>query len=331
MKVTLVYPRLNRVDCGSGSIHMPLGILYLASYLREHGHQISVIDATFMDSWETFEENLKKESPDIIGISFSSPLAEYGFKAAGIAKKCFPDRLVITGGPHSLVDMSGTICKDFIDMVVIGEGEKTLLEIVEACSQDKGFHHIKGICFKDGKKLVKTEDKTDFIENLDDLPMPALDLLDIEKYIQETGRVTFITSRGCPGKCYYCQPTIDKMFGRKIRGHSPERIIEEIKIVAERYYDKNKNFLFEFVDDTFCYSKKRTLEFCELIKKHALTNLPYWVISRIDHCKNKDVVVALKNAGCLGISFGVESGSQRILNEMGKNTSVQTIREVFHN
>ena len=328
MKITLVYPRLNEEDCGSGSIHMPLGVLYLASYLRAHGHECSLVDATFIETWEEFEERLKADRGDIIGMSFSSPLANFGFKAAEIAKRLYPESLIVTGGPHSTVDPEGTIGTDSVDLAVIGEGERILLEIVEALEGGKGFGHIKGIYYKEDGKVVKTEDRIDFETDLDSFPKPALDLIDLNRYIEKTRRVTIVTSRGCPGKCDYCQPTIDVMFGRKVRGHSPERIIEEVKYVAENYFHDN-NFIIEFVDDTFCYNRKRVLDFCDLMVDEGLDYLPWWAISRVDHCKREEVVEALKKGGCVGISFGVESGSQRILDEMGKHTPLSTIHTAF--
>jgi radical SAM superfamily enzyme YgiQ (UPF0313 family) len=328
MKVTLVYPRLNKASFGSGSIHPPLGILYLASYLREHDILCSVIDCTFMGKWDELEIKLERENPDVIGFSFSTPLADLAFEAISIARNKYPHSLIVAGGPHPTVDPWNTINKQEVDVVVVGEGEQTFFEVINAYATGGDFEGIEGILYEDHEQRVKGDARRkNFIEDLDSLPLPARDLIDEVRYIEETGMMTLITSRGCPGNCSFCQPTLRKIFGDKIRAVSPQRIIEEIHAIKDSY--SNYDFLLSFEDDCFCFNKKRILELCEIMVKNDLHKIPWWCVTRIDNL-DEETIKSLSQAGCIGLSLGVESGSQRILTEvMRKNVTVDQIKKVF--
>lgn len=329
MKVTLVYPRLNQASFGSGSIHMPLGVIYLASYLRQNGIDVNIVDCTFLRTWDEYIERMEESNPDIIGFSFSSPMAGLAFEAIDIAKRVLPKALIVAGGPHPTVDSGNTIKNNNIDVVVIGEGEEILLELCRTyASASRDFSKIGRVFFKEDNGYVKrAEVDTPFSLSLDKFPLPERDLIDIDKYISVSGRVTMITSRGCPGRCNFCQPTIRSLFGTKIRSHSSEYIIRDMMQIKDKYY--NDNFLVEIVDDTFCFNKSRVLTICDKIVENRLNKIPWWCINRIDFF-DEEIAKALKNSGCIGLSLGVESGSDRILNDvMKKEISTDKIRKVF--
>lgn len=329
MEVTLVYPRLNRADFESGSIHMPLGILYLASYLRQNEINVNVVDCTFLHTWHEYIERMRLSDSDIIGFSFSSPMADLAFEAIRITKQMFPNALIIAGGPHPTVDPENTIKNENIDIVVIGEGEEILLELCKTyTSGSRDFSNIGRILFKgDDGCIKKSQVGVPFSIDLDKFGLLGRDLIDIEKYISVSGRVTLITSRGCPGKCTFCQPTLKSLFGTKIRTHSTDYVIRDMIQIRDKYY--NNNFLIEIVDDTFCFNKQRVLNICNKIIENKLNKIPWWCINRVDFF-DEQIAEALKKAGCIGLSLGIESGSNRILQKvMRKNINIDEIKRTF--
>lgn len=329
MKITFVYPRIKQSDFGSGSLDYPIGIISLASYLKKEEPKIetSIIDATFMKSWSDYKKAVSREKADIFGFSFSSPLADDAFRAIKITKKICPDALIIAGGPHPTVDPVGTIKKGEADLVVSGEGEEILKEIIKRYKNDKNFSQIQAITYKKDKKLIASPRKS-FIEDLDKLPIPDRDLLDIEKYLKTSGSLHLITSRGCPFNCFFCQPTQRKIFGEKVRTESPERVIIEIRHLIKKYGERK--FVLFFADDTFTFDKKRVKEICKLMIKDGFNKIPWWCHSR-SNTFDEEIAKTLAKSGCIGVSFGVESGSQRILSEiMRKGITIEQTRKAFN-
>jgi len=237
MRVVLVYPRF-KYPAGD----IPHGPLFLASYLRENlGADVSILDTTFNPSLEYVESFLKKKKPDVVGIYVSTIAFDDALKVASIAKRLCP--FVIAGGPHATIMPESLIEKDDIDVVVIAEGELTFTEIIKSLDANKGLDKIKGICFKKNGKLIKTKPREP-IEDLDSIPFPAWDLLDMEKYINSWFQLDpipnlrgtcIIASRGCPFNCKFCQPTLRMIFGNKLRIRSPENVIGEIKRLKKEY------------------------------------------------------------------------------------------------
>lgn len=326
MKITFIYPRIKQSDFGSGSLDYPIGILSLVSYLKQKNSQIDteVIDSTFMKSWLEFKKTVKKNNADIFGFSFSSPLADDAYKAIKIVKNIHPKALIVAGGPHPTVDPIGTIKKGKVDIVVSGEGEEILQDIVEKFIKSQDLSLIQGTFIYKNKKIL-TNERQGFIKDLDKLPMPDRNLLEIERYLKTSGSLHIITSRGCPFNCFFCQPTQRKLFGEKVRYESPERVILEIEELMKNY--GHKKFVLFFADDTFTFDKKRVKEICRLMVKKGFNKIPWWCHSRVNTF-DEEIARTLKKSGCIGVSFGVESGSQRILNEVMKKgiTVEQTIR-----
>ncbi|MFH1473791.1 MAG: radical SAM protein [Candidatus Aenigmatarchaeota archaeon] len=299
--ITLVYPRTPQT-MKSGGKSCPLGIQYLASYLIDNGIKTNVIDFTFTD-WNEYENKLKELNSEFIGFSIQTPIAEDGLRAVEIARKVSPNSKIIVGGAHATVATKSLLENENIDFVVVGEGEKALLKIVSG--QASG-------------KIVQGE----HIENLDELPFPKRELMNYEEYLKIGRSMELMVSRGCPFNCIFCQPTQRKLFGNKVRTRSPENVIEEIKYIIEKY---GKNFIFFFLDDTFTWNEEWLEKFCNMVKPFKIS---WSCLTRVNSVDEKKLKM-MKGSGCIYIAYGIESGSQKILNFMRKGITVEQIKEAF--
>lgn len=325
MKILLVYPGLNR----DPHPVYPLGVSYLAAVLREERLDVKIVDQTFHESMRDFEYTIQREKPDVLGISVITPLVGNALEVADITKKLIPDCLVVMGGPHPTVLSTKTLDSPNIDVVVVGEGEKTMLELVQALWNGNEFSSVKGICYKEGNENRFTGAQP-LIEDLDSLPFPAVDLLPINKYHNVSPfwpiprpAMVVMTSRGCPFNCRFCQPTLRSLFGTKVRYRSVKNVVDEIEYYISRY--KARGYFFE--DDTFTFDSAWVQGFCREIRERHLDIL-WRCNSRVDTL-NLPLLESMKNAGCALINFGVESGSPEILKYLRKRISISQIKNAF--
>jgi len=313
MKITLAFPRFQ------SDSNPPLGIAYIASFLREGGYNnINIIDQTF-EGKETLEKNLRNTNPDILMISCLTLNYRDSIEMATLAKKINPNIMTIMGGGHSTVDWQNVIKNNCIDFIVLKEGEITSYELIKTIENNGDFSKIKGIVYKNNGKFIKTEPRP-FIENLDELPFPARDLLPMDKYLHAQGgrsawaipepSTTIISSRGCCYNCTYCG--IHTTMGPGVRFRSPENVIEELIILKEKYKIKG----FYFWDDTFTVNFPRLHKICDLIIENKL-DLEWCIQARVN-CVNEEILTKMRKAGLKTICYGIESGSQRILDEIYK-------------
>ncbi len=323
-EVLLIYPRLQPGKWG-GYWDPPLGILYLAGYLQEQGIRCNVVDATFLDDWDIFENKLRKYSPDIVGVSFSSPIAHLGFKAVETVKKIWPDSFTVAGGPHPTVQSDQTMENKNIDAIVIGEGEIALTKLVMALSGKGDWGAVPGIQYRSNGRVVKNEAK-EYIANLDDLPFPDREAIDFKRYIELTRCVPIHVSRGCPFNCLFCQPAQRMIFGPRVRTRSPGNVVAEMLALREQY--PQKDYMFSFQADTFTMSGKWVLELCDRIIASNLHRIPWAADSRVNTI-NEAMIKAMKKAGCGIIRFGIESGSQKILDFLNKGIKLEQSRRVL--
>ena len=327
MKILFIYMRYTK----KVNFVPPLGIAYIASMLEKNGHAVNIMDYAFFSDNE-LEEKVKMLKPDVIG--FSTDSISYGNLRhyVNIVKNASPNSLIIAGGPHPTMFPELTINEASVDIVVIGEGELSTVELLDCIQNKKDFSALDGIVYKDKKndKIVIIP-KTKYIEDLDILPYPARHLLDIKKYLNTTpdipmGLRTMVIygSRGCNGNCIYCQPVLRNLFGKKMRFRSPEKIVDEIEHLMDKYKTKN----FYFADDEFLFNTHEWIEqLCHEIKKRNL-KINWQCQARIDHAQ-RDILKIMKEAGCFSINFGVESGSQKILNYMRKGYRAEKILNAF--
>jgi anaerobic magnesium-protoporphyrin IX monomethyl ester cyclase len=332
-KVYILYPPISKMeryssDVGSvGGEQLPLGIYYLASYLRENGYAVAVTDAEALKLTEDRIVNeISKFSPDFIGISSTTVAFHRALDVATILKHHFPNTPIILGGPHITSNVEHAMSFDAFDYGVIGEGEVTALELLNKLSNNEAVHGISGIAFRDTGGLTVTS-RRQFIENLDMLPFPAYDLIpDISLYTPPPSNyktlpvVNIITSRGCPNECTFCDRNI---FGRKYRERSAENVFEEIKYLWENYYIRE----IAFVDDTFLINKQRVYKLFELLNAAGM-HFPWTCMARINNV-SFEFLQFLKKNGCWNIAFGIESGDEAILKVIKKNISLVNVRQVI--
>jgi anaerobic magnesium-protoporphyrin IX monomethyl ester cyclase len=299
----------------------PLGLGYLAAVLEKNQYNVDVIDCQALKcTYEEYKSEVGKRQPDIVGITSTTLTYKSALRIAEITKEVCPNCLTLLGGSHvSFWDDKALQECPSLDIVVRKEGENTMLEIAERMEADKDYYDVVGTtCRKDGE-IVKNPDRP-YIENLDSLPFPAHHLWPIER-LRKYGTVVFplVTSRGCVYWCDFC--TAVRMFGRRYRMRSPKSVVDELEYLQRTFGAQQ----FTFYDDAFTVDQDRAAEICEEIKKRKL-KVKWDCETRVDMV-TKELLLDMKEAGCFAVWFGVESGSQPVLDAMRKGISpAQTIK-----
>jgi radical SAM superfamily enzyme YgiQ (UPF0313 family) len=330
----LLYPPISkqeRYSSGVGSVggeQIPLGIYYLAAYLRTRGYVVQVRDAEAEKlTSEDIVRQLDSFRPDFIGISSTTVAFHRALETAVSIKQHFPGTVIILGGPHVTSNADHAMLYPEFDFGVLGEGEITLTELLEAIfSGVKAFSTIPGIAYRDQGRLIRTAPRA-YIQNLDDLPMPACDLIpNLALYAPPPSNyktlpvLNVITSRGCPNLCTFCDKNI---FGVKYRERSAQNIFEEIQHLHKAYGMRE----IAFVDDTFLINHKRIYELFNRVKEAGL--FFHWTcMARINNV-DYDFLKFLKSHGCWNIAFGIESADEDILKLIKKNIRIDKVREVI--
>ena len=300
----------------------PLGLAYIASYIREYGnHEVYIHDGMLNKSTDSeFRSVLEGFLPDVVGISAQATPAIYDvYNAAMVVKEWNPNTIVVVGGAHATFKYSEILkeCND-IDFVVRGEGEITLNCLLEALEHGS-MSSVMGIAYRNNSEIIENPLRLP-IANLDILPFPAYDLLDLQRYFSQGIRImTMVTSRGCPFGCRFCSSS--RVLGKKWRARSPQNVVDEISYLIDNYHIQE----FEFLDDLFSFDPERVSEICRLIQKLEL-NVGWTCSARADIIsENPKMPFLLKEAGCHSVYMGIESGSQRILNLMRKGITLQHV------
>jgi anaerobic magnesium-protoporphyrin IX monomethyl ester cyclase len=309
----------------------PLGTLYAMSYLREHGYEVKLFDSMFCDSANDIRSTIDEFMPDIFisyddGFNYLTKMcltnmreACFDMQAYAKSKGC---KVIVSSSDAT--DHSTDYLKHGADVVVIGEAEQTVLELCNAFKTGNSFDFVRGIVFDQNDELVKTNART-VLRDLDVLPPPAWDLLDISEYknmwMQNHGyfSLNFVTTRGCPYKCNWCAKPI---YGNRYNSHSPENIVLEIKKWQRQFGFTH----IWFADDIFGLKPSWLKDFEYNIKKENV-KISYKIQSRADLLLEEDNIKHLANSGCTMVWMGAESGSQKILDAMDKGTKVEQIYE----
>lgn len=311
VKVALVFPRF-RYPTGD----LPLGIAYIASsLLKNTSAEVRMIDTTFFKDFEEAENRFRDEMFDYVGISIMTPMIKDARKIISIARKYSPSAKIVVGGPHPTAMPEETFRMIDADAVVIGEGEEAFCEAINR----GGFEGIRGVWYKENGSIIKNEPREP-IQDLDSIPFPPWHLFDLKKYFEywfQLDSVSFnlkgmnlMTSRGCPYRCSYCQPTLALVFGKKVRRRSVENVIAELKELKEKYGIN----AFNFDDDTFNVDKEWVKDLCRRMIEEKL-NLTWGCLTRAN-LVDRELFAAMKEAGLRKVFFGVESASQRVLDEV---------------
>ncbi|MBU4285010.1 B12-binding domain-containing radical SAM protein [Patescibacteria group bacterium] len=301
----------------------PLGLAYLAATLQKLNYRVIILDYLLEKfSEEKLLKFIKKENASIIGLTAVTPNIKKALYLAEIIKKKFPEKIIILGGAHATLKPNEVLEKtESIDYVFRGEGEIRFPKLVEYILKKQNPENLPGLTFRRNKQIINTPD-ADFIENLDELPFPARELLNIKRYSKYLNSLkkpatTIFTSRGCPHHCIYCSKPIT---GTKFRPRSPENIISEIELLKNKYGIKE----LQFYDDTFTLDRKRVLKICQLLIENKIKI--QWKCETRVNLVDKELLKIMKKAGCYLIAYGIESGSQRVLNFLKKGTTIEQIK-----
>ncbi|MFH2000248.1 MAG: radical SAM protein [Planctomycetota bacterium] len=332
-KIYLLYPPISKQeryssDVGSvGGEQLPLGIYYLAAYLRDKGFEVRVSDAEALhQTTDDIFKQLEEFRPDFVGVSSTTVAFHRALEVTRDIKSSFPDVTTILGGAHITSNVTHAMSSDCFDFGVISEGEVTLIELLNALNDaDRCLEEVQGIAFRKKGELIVTQ-KREYIQCLDDLPFPAYDLIpDLQLYTPPPSNyktlpvASMITSRGCPYLCTFCDRNI---FGRKYRERSAENVFAEIKHLHDEYGVRE----IAFVDDTFLLNKQRIHDLFDLIKKEGLYF--HWNCAAKINNVTFDFLKYLKENGCWSIAFGIESGDEKILEIIKKKITLPKVKEV---
>lgn len=314
MKILLIYPNCleDRVYAEDARV-VPIGIYYIGAVLKENQYDVEILN--WHDIHKTprkIEVTLREKKPDVIGFSIVHANRWGGIDISEIAKRILPETKVVFGGIGATF-LWEHLLRHFkeIDFAVLGEGEYSFLNLIQCLEKgdNEGIKKIKGIAFRDGTRIVKTE-KAEEIQDLDKLPMPS-------KYFDFQH---LSSSRGCPANCTFCGSP--QFWGRKVRFHSPEYFVEQL----EQLYRRGITF-FYISDDTFTMKKDRVIEICKKINEKDL-KITWFSISRVNFV-DEEMLYWMRRAGCIQISYGVESGSEKIRNMLNKNIRTDDIKRAF--
>lgn len=333
---------------GKSSFGISLGLLYIGAVLKTEGFDIKLYDAdvvvntdstTWMQAamgekvgeyiellgnknnilWRKIEREIISYNPDFIGVSCVTPTFNSGLLIAQMAKRIKPEVKTIFGGVHPTVKPFETMNNKEIDFVVYGEGETTVLELVNEIMGNANYERVKGLLFKEKSGNIIKTDPRPLIDNLDSIPFPDRSMIYGSSTIEQMGKM--ITSRGCPYQCIFCCSHL--MWGRKVRFRSPENVVDEIEYIYKNY----KTNKFHFHDDTFTLKRERVIKICELIKKRRLKIR--WSCDTRVNTIDPDLLKIMKRAGCFSMAFGVETGNKDILKSIKKGVSHKQIIEGF--
>ena len=323
-RLGLIYPRFRYP---SGDI--PVGVALLAAVAREEpGLDVAICDTTFdadMAKVITFLDNYR---PDVVGIGLSTLMKEDALQVARHAsERGIP---VFVGGPHPTIDPDSMIRDSHVDAVVIGEAEKTLPELVRMFLSDDR-RAVAGAWVKDGDRIIKTEQSAPPSE-LDQLPFPAWDLLEMDRYLAAWGKldshrpglrgVNLTTSRGCPFQCTFCQPVLESLFGKRYRQRSPASVIDEI-VTLQRTFPIDG---FWFTDDTLTADEAWVREFCQRLADTGLDLR--WGCTTRANLISADLMQLMESTGLRKLGIGLESAVHRIREGVyGKRVSLSDVKQ----
>jgi anaerobic magnesium-protoporphyrin IX monomethyl ester cyclase len=334
MKIFLIYPLLSRkrakVD-ENKQFWPPLGLAYIAAAMERAGHTVKIFDRDVVLRKEGLDfdttdkimmDAIRDFRPDFIGISATTPNMLDAGQISAVIRKHHPTVPIVIGGPHATALPIQTLEEyGAMDIAVAGEGENTWVDMLSGAK----LCDVKGIAYRKDDKVVINGPRP-HIEELDSLPFPARHLLDMEFYLRPSRftsrnlilRTTSIfTARGCPYRCTFCAGPI--VFPGRVRFHSAQRVVAEIDDLVNRY---NVEALY-FAEDMFLASKSRAAELLEAFIRQPWSKRIKWFAQARVNVIDSGMLDLMKRAGCVGVEYGFESGSQRILDAMNKVSRVE--------
>ncbi|KKQ78831.1 MAG: hypothetical protein UT02_C0055G0009 [Parcubacteria group bacterium GW2011_GWC2_38_7] len=342
MRILLIDPPFYRIF-GFYNRYFPFGVATIGTVLRNAGHDVLVYDADANDNptdmdytrlpekyqhylnsfkddnnpiWLELRKIIKDFNPAVVGISIWTTFAASAFHIAKISKEINSSCPVIMGGPHATVKADEILkILPYVDYIVRGEGESTVLELVQYIESEKPeLTQINGLSYKQNKE-IKHNTSREMTKDLDKFPFPDRSLLMNEKRYTSEDMGLIMTSRGCPYGCTYCSTDT-----RRVSYRSIENVLREIRLVKERYGTTQ----FSFKDDSFTVNRKRVEDLCDRLIAEKL-NINWECNTRVNLISD-DLLEKMKRAGCNSIKVGIESGSERVLREMNKGITHEHVR-----
>ncbi len=332
MKILLLYPPITlwerySSDIGhAGGRQIPLGIYYLASSVRQAGHEVRVIDGEAEEmTVSDIGSKAMEYMPDIVGISSTTVAFPRALEVAREIKARIPEVPVVVGGPHATAVREEVMINPEIDYAIFGEGEEALKELLDTLTTGSKLAHVRGLAFRDSAVTIMNEARP-FIGNMDSIPFPAYDLIpDFRLYnppptnYKRVPVANVVTSRGCPNQCTFCGHSV---FGRTLRQRSAENIADEITELSQSYHVRE----IAFVDDTFTIQPRRIFDLFRILNGKGI-RFPWTCMSRINTV-DFETLRFMRDQGCWHISFGIESGDEEILRLIKKNISLEETKKV---
>lgn len=319
MRIALIAPKWNK----KANDYPPLGLAYLAAVLEQAGHECAIFDLSLApnSSPEADAASIVAFDPQLVGITAMTSVYQSALETATILKARL-GRPIVIGGPHATMFPDRLLTESpVLDYVVRGEGEMTLLELVEVLEGKRDLSSVTGLTYRVRGEVVSNPDR-ELLADLDSLPFPSRQHFDLNRYGLRTPEgqpmVTILSSRGCPYNCSYCFKGI---VGRTYRHRSPQNIVSEIKQVVDQTGIRS----FYFIDDLFTADTKRLQELMELMVAEKL-NVHWQCLGRVDRI-NPELLRSMHAAGCRRIHFGVESGNPDILKQISKGIKLDQVRQ----
>jgi len=299
----------------------PLGLLYLSAYLKQKNFAVELFDGTFAEK-KQFANLLAAQQPKIVGV-YSNLMTKFNVLEM-IRQAKAQNCLVIVGGPDPPY-YAEQYLNFGADVVVIGEGEQALEELIPLLATEKfeQLKNIPGIAFKDKSGQIIRTPARELMPNLDALPFPDRAAIDLQKYVEVwrqhhgMGAVSLITSRGCPYSCTWCSHSV---YGKTLRKRSPALVVDEVEAIREKYHPD----MLWYADDVFNINHKWLFDYAAELKRREI-KIPFECICRADRM-NEDVVATLREMGCFRVWIGSESGSQRLLDAMKRGVKAEQVQ-----
>jgi radical SAM superfamily enzyme YgiQ (UPF0313 family) len=296
---------------------------YLASALRAQGHEVEILDLLLARTTpEKIERRMRRLRPQLVGITSVTLSHHIASHIAGVVRKCDERVPILMGGPHVSFEIEGSF-RDLpeLDYVATGEGEHTAVELARALEGRMDLRDVRGLALRDPSngRIVRNAPRP-LEDDLDSLPEPARELLPLARYLAFDSHASVVTSRGCPYECAFC--SAPAWTERKVRYRTPSLCVDEIERLAGLGFTE-----ITIEDDLFTLYRAHFLAVCNDLIRRDL-GIRWNAFSRVDTIR-PDVVETLARAGCQAICFGVESGSQEVLDRVKKRSSLSKVREAM--
>ncbi|MCL2359066.1 cobalamin-dependent protein [Candidatus Bathycorpusculum sp.] len=322
MKITLVNPPY------PPSVHshppfIPLGLGYLAAVAERAGHQVKIIDCQAEKlTYDTFQERITQTPSDFIGVTATTLLYKSAMQILTLAKQAQPSAITAAGGSHGTFWDENTL-KEYpaVDLIVRGEGEETLVDLAEKLENHHNLADVLGITYREGDKIRRNPDRP-YIKDLDSIPFPAHHLMPLDN-LKHNGKllIPLVSSRGCVYWCDFCSTV--RMFGRGYRMRSAKNVVDEMQFVHQTYGVDQVTFY----DDAFSVDRERVLQICKELHNRNL-KLIWDCGTRVDMV-DRELLKTMKDAGCIAVWMGVESGSEAVLSAMNKSIKLEQTRQAY--